>query len=83
MESDGSICMITSLCTFSVLVPLDLSSVCPLNPLTHTAYKITVVTNRTPPQLTALFDDLLSLAGAGMSQALATGSAGEGMILAY
>ena len=66
------------LCT----LPLYHSSVTapPLRPppLTHTAFKITVVTNRTPPQLTALFEDLLSLAGAGMSQALAAGSAGGG-----
>jgi len=52
-------------------------TLCPPPIAALTAYKITVVTNRTPPQLTALFDDLLSLAGAGMSQTLAAGSAGD------
>lgn len=47
------------------------------HPMDPTGYKITICTNRTPPQLTALFEDLLAGVGAGMSQALAAGAAGE------
>jgi hypothetical protein len=41
------------------------------------AFKITISANRTPPQLSALFQDLMALAPPGVAQQLMSGGAGE------
>lgn len=58
------------MCLFCTVVP----------PVKAASYKVTVAANRPPPQLTALFDDVVSQAGPGMAVALSSGSAAANVL---
>ncbi|GAX83403.1 hypothetical protein CEUSTIGMA_g10828.t1 [Chlamydomonas eustigma] len=65
----------------SIEIELPLCLFCSVTvPVKSATFKITVCTNRTPPQLTALYEDLLSQVGVGTSQALSSGSAGANVL---